>query len=375
MATLYQNTIVSENCNATILKTQAIYWKSWQKKLAFLDLLRQVRSGEKSLDLPEDRIEQVYGIGKKWQNFQESLEACGEYLEFNYYPRPNKTKLQRANFCKKDKLCPACAVRRAYKQQMKFMQSLEASSDLLDQDWYYIVLPVKHNKDEGLLTVYEKVNKVKKAISQSIRDGKKGKSNNIWTLFSGAMYSIEITKTPNGWNVHLNLLINCPKDTYIELRGYWDRSKQRFNYQNPDLENWLRMKAEGSFVHSINKIEFADKEEIRSNLVEILKYALKFASLSLKDLAKVYADLYRKNLFGTFGNLRGLNLEEVELEGDILPDEDFVQIITQRSGLYYKLLKVSELKRGTSANSAPAEANDGHTTSQKRGSACVPAEA
>jgi len=351
----------SEKCLQKIEKTQRIYLDSLRKKrdvLRFLDKVRENDDyGEYGLD--PLAVAKSFGEGQRYANLVDSLDACGSFLEFRWYKKSDETKLHHANFCKRDKLCPACAVRRAYKQQLRFMQSLKASPQLLEQDWYYIVIPVVHHAHESFETVFKRLERVRKAIIQAGKDKKRGKGRSIWAHFDGAMYSIETTKTQNGWNVHLNLLINAPRAGHGEpdsLRGAAPQKsgrrglelvpvrnrKGQISYQNPQIGEFLQRVADGSRMHNISPLDFSDPETIRDNLVEVLKYSLKFSSLNEADLVEVYSKTYRKRLFGTFGNLRGLDLEGVELDGDELLDEDFVRIMFARSGLSYELVQVKE---------------------------------
>jgi len=76
-----------------------------------------------------------------------------------------------------------------------------------------------------------------------------------------------------------------------------------------------------------------------------LKYSLKFSSLSDNDLIYIYVKTYKKRLFTTFGNLRGLDIENVPLEGDIIPSEDFLHIMYRRIDYDYKLHSVRYEKK------------------------------
>jgi len=351
----------SEKCLQKIEKTQQIYLRSLQKKRDVLRFLDRVRENDEFDEYGLDplAVAKSFGEGKRYANLVDSLDDCGSFLEFRWYKKSDETKLHHANFCKRDKLCPACSVRRAYKQQLRFMKSLKASPDLLERDWYYIVIPVVHHAHESFETVFERLSRVIRAIVQAGRDKKRGKGRSIWAHFDGAMYSIETTKTQNGWNVHLNLLINAPRaarDGSGFLGGGTDKnpgrpglelvpvrnSQGQISYQNPQIGEFLQRVADGSIMHFISPLDFSDPEMIRSNLVEILKYSLKFSDLNEADLVEVYSKTYRKRLFGTFGNLRGLDLEGVELDGDEVLDEDFVRIMFARSGLSYELVQVKE---------------------------------
>jgi hypothetical protein len=334
----------SEKCLEKIEKTKRIYLDSLLKKRDVLRFLDKVRENDdySEYGLDPEAIAKSFGEGKRYANLVDSLDACGSFLEFRWYKKSDKTKLHHANFCKRDKLCPACAVRRAYKQQLRFMQSLKAAPQLLDLDWYYIVIPVVHHAHESFETVFERLSRVVRSIVKACNKKRNGGRPGIWGYFDGAMYSIETTKTKNGWNVHLNLLINAPRAGHrLELVPVRNRRGQ-ISLQNPKIGEFLQRVADGSRMHNISPLDFSDSEAIRDNLVEVLKYSLKFSSLNEADLLEVYSKTYRKRLFGTFGNLRGLDLEGVELDSDEVLDEDFVRIMFARSGLSYQLIERSE---------------------------------
>jgi len=279
---------------------------------------------------------------KHYNNLKNDVLNCGSYLCFKAGTSTEKIKLQSANFCRKDKLCPSCAVGRAYNQQKKFLKILDAytyhhNDDLLSKHWYYIVTPVKHSIDEDLKSVYEKIYKLKKSALMQIRDGKRGKSNGFWSIFNGGMGSIETTYTTNGWNIHINWLINS--DIEIEIEKVVDKRGKEW-YQNRDLALFLN-KIDNSSIHSISKLDFGNEDKIRESLLEVLKYSLKFSSLDIGNLLKVYYTFYGKRLFFTFGNLWGLDLECVNdvyfNEFDI--NDEFINLVFRRlPDLSYKVV-------------------------------------
>ena len=331
---------ISDDANNRIRKDLDVYINSLVKKRDFKACYKRMKQQEIKSKLNLFRAFQSKDL---WN----SLEDCGSWVEFRYYSKMDKLKVHNANYCKRDKLCPACAIRRAYKQQMKFMEILDNKSDLIDLEWFYIVVPVKHSVDESYETVYKRIEVIKKKITMSMRNARRGSGNNFWTAFHGGMSSIETTKTANGWNVHLNLIVNAPIGTKITLN--------RHN-QAQELEEWLKVHAEGSYVHNIQQIRerphcessrndneekrdgettdralgTAKREALRDSIVEVLKYSLKFSSLSSFDLLQVYISTYRKRLFGTFGNMRGVGLEDVDLSGDLVLDSEFIELIFRR---------------------------------------------
>ena len=287
----------------------------------------------KKLPFTKEEFDKVF----KAKDFWKLAFDCGSWLEFRWYMQSDITKLHTANFCKRDKMCPACTVRRAYKQQQKFIKILEAEQSLKDTDWYYIVIPVKHHKTESFETVYNRLDGVLKKILKSMRNSKQGKGNNFFSLFTGGMYSIEATHTENGWNVHLNLIINAPKGTLIALKDIRNR-KGQVSHQNEGLRLFLVRSAD-SQMHNIQKIDSSTDEKMREALVEVLKYSLKFSSLTSQQLLEVYIKTYRKRLFGTFGNLRGVGIEDIDLEGDTLVDPEYLELIFTRCDFEYTLYK------------------------------------
>ena len=273
---------------------------------------------------------------KHYIDLKKRVCECGNFLDFKVSTVDDKIRLTDANFCKKDKICLACSVGRAYNQQKKFFQILDMKQELVDKYWYYIVTPVRHSVSESIEIVYERVSLLRKFVSQQIRDGRRGKNNGFWSQFNGGMGSIETTRTCNGWNVHINWLVNS--DFEVDLYRVADGRK--IWYQNRHLEAFLR-RFNDSYIHSISKLDFNSRRAIKKNLLEVLKYSLKFSSLEPKHLVEIYYILYRKHLFFTFGNLRGLNLENVEdisFGDDFCKDDDFIRLIYKRlPNLRYEL--------------------------------------
>ena len=327
----------------SIIKTISRYENSYESKekleQRFDYLVGHVSSGKKSPFSLEELLKAF-----RAKDFFKNLNDCGSWLNFRYYKTPQQIKLHQGNFCKRDKLCVPCAVRRAYKQQIKFMSIIEEDKSLLEKNWYYLVIPIKHTKSESYETVCNRVIELRKKITQSMRDGRKSKSNNFWSKFDGGMYSQEVTKTDNGWNVHLNLILNAPKVAKIALKSVNNRRSQ-VSCQNEDLRLFM-MKNYDSQMHNISKIE--DNTKLKDEIVEVLKYSLKFSSLDNYDLIHVFVKSVGLRLFGTFGNLYGKGLDSVSLDGDELIDEEFEELIFIRAfgelGQEYKLYKRGGLK-------------------------------
>jgi hypothetical protein len=293
--------------------------------------------------IPDDvKIDgRVFKTIKHFEDVKKSVLECGSFTEYKASIGDDRIKLVGANFCKRDKLCMACAVGRAYNQQKKFIQALEVfpyeyGEDLLSKYWYYIVTPVRHSKEESLDVVYDKVDRLRKSALMQIRNSKRRSTGGFWSQFKGGMGSIEVTYTDNGWNVHINWLVySDDKVQYKEVVD--DKGKKRCH--NDELECFLR-RFDDSYIHFIGELDFSSREAIRKNLLEVLKYSLKFSSLNPARLIEVYYKFYRKRLFFTFGTLRGLDLgsvDDVSFGDDIDDVEEFLRIVYYRVQGSYKL--------------------------------------
>lgn len=261
-------------------------------------------------------------------NKKKNLKDCGSYLLFRDYYRISKVKLHTANFCGIDKLCPFCASRRAYKQQTKIEQYLDTNKDLLSRNWFYIVLPVKHEIDETLETVFNRLRTGLKKIRFAINNNKssKGKTS-FFSQFDGLFYSIETTYSQNGWNVHVNILAcsSVPFD-YDLVQKIDKNGKKSLHSLELSLE-WE--KYTGSYIHNISRLDFQTPEDIRKNLLEIFKYSVKFSELKSEYLYDFYSFTQSKRLLGAMGCFYGLKLD-VLLKGDFEPDTEFIEYLYQR---------------------------------------------
>lgn len=262
-------------------------------------------------------------------NMSANVQNCSSWLKFRYYTEIDKKTLNNARFCKKDKICPACAARRASKQVQKVMQQLQSNIHLMSGSWYYIVIPVKHHMGEDFMTVFDRLQLALKKINQTIRDKNRGKNVFNWfSQFDGIMYSIEETKTDNGWNIHANLLCR----TEDPLQGLIKKPNKNA-FWSVEAVKTLEQIADGSKNISITPINISNDEDLLKNLQEVFKYSLKFQDLHPEDLLTAYLCLYKKRLLGTMGTLRGLKVE-VELNGDDVENQLFIETLYRYTSKY-----------------------------------------
>lgn len=257
------------------------------------------------------------------------VHNCGSWLHFRNWVNLDESKLLKADFCHKDKICPACAGRRAMKQVKKVFGQLQSNPELLEGYWYYTVLTVKHSIEEDFMTVFNRLQKGIKGINQAIRNEARGKpTDNYFAQFDGIMYSIEETYTKNGWNIHVNMLCHSTKPLLGLIKKPKKDNKKRVSYWHPDaVETWKNLT--DSINVSISPINVKDDESLLSDLSEIFKYSLKFQDLSADKMLIAYRCLYKRRLLGSMGTLRALKTdvdlnsqdeEDLKKENELITD-------------------------------------------------------
>lgn len=266
---------------------------------------------------------------------------CSSFLHFRNYYEIDTTKLHNANFCKTDKLCSSCASRRAYKQIQKVKSYFSENNHLLKKNWYFIVLPVKHNKKDSFDKVFDRVRKGLQSIRLSINNNKRGKKNNgsFFTQFDGIFYSIESTYSDNGWNVHINILASA--DEEIQIVPIKNKSNTDINLS----QTWRSFS--DSYIVNIQKVSMNDEEISMKSLLEIFKYSLKFQGLENDKLLEFYIKTYRKRLYGTIGVYYGFSLD-VEIAPDDKLDEKYIDIFWKYLNGEYKEISQQEFIIGVS---------------------------
>lgn len=272
--------------------------------------------------------------GKIEDNFFRRLDTCYDYLLFKDYTNLNKIKLGATHSCQVHLLCPMCAIVRAAKQvqlyEAKF-QELKRKNPKLSI--YYVVLTVKNGDD--LSERYEHLKKsLKKLVDrrrQAIlaKNGEKSSNyalNSVFANVSAGAYSIEIKKGENSnlWHPHANLLL---------------LSEGRI------LES--EIKAEWKKITKDSKIAYCQvkDDDDKTVFVEIFKYAMKFSEMEFDDNFMVWDILKGRNLMGTFGDFRGLDIEKEDTK-IALKDEPYIELFYKYQSEFqkYKLHRKNKIE-------------------------------
>lgn len=282
----------------------------------------------RSIDVRRDAMD-----GRDRSRYADELEQCGQWIEFESYPEREASLLVAAKFCQRFRLCPFCALRRCARSLQDNAPRVRHAlavvrSTCPGASMGLLTLTVKNGEDleerfEHLVDGWRALMLRRRHYLDWERNGRRGHTRQ-WTClaaFSGGVYSIEIKRGQGtrggGWHPHLHAAVIVEGDVgqerisaeWIEITG---------DSHVVDLRPFR------SFVES----DDPDDESIASDLLEVLKYPLKFNSITLPDNWHAELVLSGRRLRGTFGSLRGLKLDNDELTdyADQFAGEPFIRI-------------------------------------------------
>lgn len=245
------------------------------------------------------------------------LSACGSFLQFRQYHTltPPKTVLSNSGACKQHLHCPLCAIRRAAKTVRKFDEKCKALlKDNPNLELHFAVLTIENEADFD--TAFDCVTQavrdmfVNRRFNRYARDGVKRYVSfldldaALIDVVAGA-YSVEVKRgTGSGkWHPHINLLL------LIERTPEHDRKTGNWKLDYEKLRNeWEKLT--GGKGKNVEIRLVTDFQEDKTVFVEIFKYAMKFSEMAFPDRYKAATALYRRNLSGSFGAFRGLDVDK-----------------------------------------------------------------
>ena len=257
-----------------------------------------------------------------------SLMDCHSYMLFRNYYEKNKIKLYQAYSCDMHLLCPCCAVRRASKQYAVYYKKfLELKKQHPKLKLYYLVLTIKDGED--LAERYKHLDECFKKIQKRRRDAlyysshpKSKKSayakNSMFADVIAGAYSVEIKRGENSelWHPHVNFLLVTEK---------------KIDYKSAQKE-WERITNDSKIL----KFNYIKKNQIEKSFCEIFKYALKFEEMNFEDNYYAWETLRGKRLLGSFGEFRGLKVDENNVSNEDLGN--FVELFYEFNGERYILI-------------------------------------
>ena len=265
--------------------------------------------------------------------FFNRLHSCYDYLLFKDYTNLKKVKLGATHSCQVHLLCPMCAIVRAAKHvqlyEAKFKELKKENPKL---SIYYVVLTFKNGTD-----LSERFEHLKKSLKKLIdrrrqailaKNGSKSSNyalNSIFANVSAGAYSIEVKRGKNSgeWHPHANLLL-LSEDRIVESQ----------------------IKAEWKNVTKDSKIAHCEvkPDDDKTVFVEIFKYAMKFSEMEFDDNFIAWDTLKGRNLMGTFGDFRGLDIEKEDTQ-IALKDEPYIELFYkyQSESQKYKLHRKTQI--------------------------------
>ncbi len=225
----------------------------------------------------------------------QALYECASWLEFHRYTATGHTVLAHAITCKKHLLCPVCAIRRGGKTLRKYHE--RAAFLAPDHDFEMLTVTVKNGADLG--ERYRHLKSAWRKLRQRAKDGYGPLSHT-----RGMVWSFEFTRGQDGlWHPHVHAIVAVPKGS--PRIAYGEGSALR--------HQWQQLTGDSFIVHA----RPIASDDLAGGFCEVLKYALKFSSLTLPDNVHAFETLRGKRLVQAGGCFYGLELPE----DDPLTDE------------------------------------------------------
>ena len=234
---------------------------------------------------------------------KQRITECCNLVAFRRYLETWDVKLVSANFCKYDRICIACATKRAMKMIKKFKEWIE-SHNLYDKQRYYIVLTISHKEWDQLEDLMDRLQLYKERLAKAYRNSKRKqqKTKSFFAQFDWMVISIEIAhKWKFWWHPHINILACTDNDIQIDsIYNRWTTNSELLQ-ERKKMTDWT------SYIHNIRKIEVKKDHFSRSWIWEVFKYAIKFSDLTVEQLAQVMAvqQKHQYRFFATYWIFRG----------------------------------------------------------------------
>lgn len=238
----------------------------------------------------------------------QKVQYCGSWLHFREWIQTDEARLLNANFCKKHLLCQACAVRRAAKMVDAYLPKVESVCEVRkDLIPAMVTLTMKNGED-----LEERLRAFKDGWRLMLAAKRKAKSNNSknlpveWNKVHGSLRAIEVTYGKGGWHVHCHVFVLL--DDYIDRHALSDE--------------WRRFTGD-SYIVDVRKC----RGGVKAGLMEVLKYACKFSSMTPEQAYHVHCVMNGSRMIDPQGCLRGVpepDIDSDDISGMTGPYRDFI---------------------------------------------------
>lgn len=270
-------------------------------------LARYGRAKSRSYQMAGHALQEGHGA------LSRRLYQCGAHLHFREWAaHANRVTLHRGMFCQVPLLCPLCAIRRGGKMLRRYVE--RAAFIARDHDLHFVTLTVRNGPD-----LAERFQHLKSSM-RKLRE-RAAKGYGAFAQARGAVWSFEFTKSEHGWHPHVHMVWAVPRGS-APIR--WGEGSQL-------RDDWHAITGD-SFITHARPLASSDQAELVDAFCEVLKYALKFSSLTLSDNLAAYWSLKGRRLIASSGVWFGLDLpEDARLEDDPL-DGPFIEIVYRWAG-------------------------------------------
>lgn len=242
-----------------------------------------------------------------WNEYRATrIRECCNVIRFLNYGCWNQ-KIYKSNFCKYDKLCLACATRRAIKK-IQLFEAMIVKHWYKNKHWYHITLTIRHKKSDTLEKLMDRLIDLRSKVSQSIRNCKRPqqRKNTFFWQFDWMVASIEVTHWENWRHPHIHILVCGEKEVVTEYSKFlWWESNRELQ------KEWFWM-TKDSYSVGMRKVNVAKNNYDRQGIAEVFKYAVKFTTLNTPQLVELIGLQKRKQyrFYATYGVFRGWKLDE-----------------------------------------------------------------
>jgi len=275
------------------------------------------------------------------------IQKCWGFVEATTCLDSGYSQITRGNFCKYYKYCPNCARRRAIQQINKLRQHIKKIW-YENKNFYYIVLTIRHGKQDKLKDLLEKLFGYKDQIRTRYNNGKREvqKTKSFFCKFEGMIYSIEIADDRGGRHPHINILACTDEEITLNQREAKAKSgKKKLESVNWDLrKEWESITGDSKITY-INKIDIRNEGDIETKrgLYEVFKYSTKFSSIKncrLVEYYETFQALKNKNLIsatGCFWGMGKIKKEKLQPKDETKVVKSILRYRTNIQG--YKLIR------------------------------------
>lgn len=221
----------------------------------------------------------------------ERLLSCRNVLLFRDWHDYEKITLAKMVSCSQRLFCPLCGIARANKLALGLLEkSLILRDKVPGLRAFFVTTTVKNGVDlqERFGHLDSGFTRLMKRVKEYRRRG--GKSSLAGVIGAAASVEVKIGRGSGEWHPHVHALM---------LTRSAEISASELSRE------WRELTADSRIV-DVREIDPADPDAI----LEIAKYSLKFSEMSLESNAVAGLLLRRRRLFRTFGEIRGVHLDE-----------------------------------------------------------------